>query len=83
MAPSRLIDIDLDPGPPQRRDTIVGQQRRHARRERNRHLELGRPRDERVEVGALEHVAARGDEHRPGRVEAPKPIDEGEAFLGR
>ena len=82
---SRPVEADrhhLDPGAAQLGDTLVGQQGRHARCERDRQLELGSLHEEPVEVAALEHVAARGDEHGSGGVEAPERLEEGPPLGG-
>ena len=67
---------DPDAGAVQLGHALVAEQRRDAWRERDRHLEPRCPGEQRVELAALEHVAAGGDQHRAGRAEAGQRVEE-------
>ena len=67
---------DLDARGAHRCDPLVGQERRHARREGDRKPQRAGMLEQAVQAGTLEHVAAGCDEHRPRRSEAGRRVEQ-------
>ena len=82
VAPSRDSEKAFTPGLAHRRQTLVGEQRRDRRRQRDRQPDRGAVGDQLLQVVALERVAAGQDDDGPGGAVGGEVVEQGLALLG-